>query len=503
MLQSQQIKELRKSGKLEESLHLALQDLDANPNNLFAKRNVGWVYNDMLKQAIDENKVSDFIKILEHIADLQMPDTENMLFDNVAWKIGSVLFKMLKWKSISYEDIFRITDLAKTFHYTKPSEAYSFLMKAAHKVLKQNKFKHNEFVDWWNPQNLREEDFRKDVLGDGTQIMSLAEQIYTSYFKSKIPSADNPVERKEIEENVKKIDEIVEKNQSFIYLIYFKVQMLLAIGEKENILKDFLPFAQKKSREFWVWDLLGQIVDSEEDKLTCLCMACLSGNKVEQMKTNIYLKMSNYFVSKNMLPQAKNELQKIVTIKKSNNQKIPYKVESLINTAWFQDTIASDSNISFYKQHSENSDSIIFSDVQSEDIFVYNINEEKKMVNFIRLNDEIGFFKHDRINPNLKIKIGDVLTVRFFQLSKEHPSKLLTLKKGFNNILMEKNLRKETGKIKISEKGFGFFNDAFISANKVQKYRLLNNSEASAEIIRTYNRKKEALGWELLSIIES
>jgi len=64
MLQSQQIKDLRKSGHLEESLQLALQDLEANADNIYAKRNISWVYNDLLKKYGEEENLSSFIEIL-------------------------------------------------------------------------------------------------------------------------------------------------------------------------------------------------------------------------------------------------------------------------------------------------------------------------------------------------------------------------------------------------------------------------------------------------------
>ncbi|WP_332029467.1 hypothetical protein, partial [Kaistella sp.] len=183
MLQSQQIKDLRKSGHLEESLQLALQDLEANGDNIYAKRNISWVYNDLLKKHGEEENLSSFIEILNKVKELNMPETDTMLFDNIAWKIGSLFFKVIKYKEIPYDQVYKIVDLAKLFHYSKPSEAYSFLLKATHKVLKTNRDKYIAFIDWWNTDYLREEDYKKDVLPNGNQMMSVAEQVFTAYFK--------------------------------------------------------------------------------------------------------------------------------------------------------------------------------------------------------------------------------------------------------------------------------------------------------------------------------
>ena len=142
----------------------------------------------------------------------------------------------------------------------------------------------------------------------------------------------------------------------------------------------------------------------------------------------------------------------------------------------------------------------MFSNLQSEDIFVYNINPDKKIVNFIKGNDDIGFFKHDRLNPHLKINVGDILNVRFSQFSKEHPSKLFTLKKGENSVLKDKNFKIEAGSVRLNEKGFAFLNDSFISPTTVQKLNLLNRQDVTAISIRRYNRKKKSLAWEVLKL---
>ena len=54
MLQSQQIKELRQSGKLDEALNLAWKDLEQNIDNVFAKRNLSWVYFEFIKKYTTE-----------------------------------------------------------------------------------------------------------------------------------------------------------------------------------------------------------------------------------------------------------------------------------------------------------------------------------------------------------------------------------------------------------------------------------------------------------------
>ena len=250
MLQSQQIKELRQSGKLDEALNLAWKDLEQNIDNVFAKRNLSWVYFEYIKKYTTESNISGFSEYLEKIQGLELPEDETMLNDSIAWKVGVLFFHLMKMPNFPYSEVYKIIDIIRNFQYTKPSESYSFLLKAIHKVLKPNKDKYISFIDWWNLDNLRKEDFEKELLPNGKSVMSIAEQVFTAYYKSLIPSVENPIEREVVFENVKKIDEILKKHPDFVYLVYFKVQMLLAIGEKEELKKSYLPFAQKNSLNF-------------------------------------------------------------------------------------------------------------------------------------------------------------------------------------------------------------------------------------------------------------
>ncbi|AZB32136.1 DUF7017 domain-containing protein [Chryseobacterium balustinum] len=500
MLQSQQIKELRQSGKLQEALELATVDLEQNQDNIYAKRNISWVYWMFLKDHAEKSDIKNFILYLIKVKELNLPENETMLFDTISWKIGTFLFQLLKLQNIPFSEVFNIIDIAKNFHYSKPSDSYSFLLKAAHKALKTNRDKYISFINWWNLENLRPEDFEKEVLPNGRMIMSIAEQVYTAYYKALIPNQENQIEKNVVLANVQKIDDIVEEHSDYIYLIYFKAQMLLAIGEKEELKKSYLPFAQKKATEFWVWDLMSQIVDSEEEKLSCLCQACKSGRGVEQMKTGLYLRMANYFLSKNMLPEAKCELLKIKKIKEEYQQKVPAEVTNLLLSERLSSIVETISNNSFYNSKTSEVDTILFSNLPSQNIFVSHINHDKNIINFITADDKTSHFKHERINPKLKIFVGDVLNVRFSQFSVENISRLNTLKKGTDDSMKHKNLKSITGILKINPKGFGFLEDVYFPKTLIEKNNFKDGENIDFVAIRKYNKEKETLGWNFLKL---
>ena len=126
-------KELRKAGKLEEALEMANKALAAEPDNIWNKRAAAWVYYDYLKKFSQPDSFDAFKENLIKIKDLQLPEDEKMVFDNSAWQIGSMVFGFQKQESVDYGKINELLDIIKEFHFTKPSEAYSFIYKAFHK----------------------------------------------------------------------------------------------------------------------------------------------------------------------------------------------------------------------------------------------------------------------------------------------------------------------------------------------------------------------------------
>jgi tetratricopeptide (TPR) repeat protein len=176
-----EIKELRQAGKLDEALQMAHQALEADPNNIWNKRAVAWVYYDFLKKFAQPDSYDAFKENLIKIKDLQLPEDEKMVFDKCAWQIGKLVFALQEKDPVDFSKINELFNIIKGFHFTKPSEAYSFIYKAFHKGY-QNWSSYLTFADWWNFENFRPEDYLKEET-NGNIKMSLAEQAYIAYSK--------------------------------------------------------------------------------------------------------------------------------------------------------------------------------------------------------------------------------------------------------------------------------------------------------------------------------
>jgi len=178
----EKINELRKSGKLDEALEMAILDLEREPENIWIKRAIAWVYYAYLKKYASKENINRFIDYLNKLKSLDLPADENMVFDKCANQIGKLFFILANDRSIDYISINLIFECIKDFSFTKPSEEYSYLFKAFHKCYK-NYSGYIKFADWWDFNNLTPQDFLSREF-KGKKIMSIVEQAYIAYSKN-------------------------------------------------------------------------------------------------------------------------------------------------------------------------------------------------------------------------------------------------------------------------------------------------------------------------------
>jgi len=89
-----EVKELRKSGQLEEALKMAQEDLKSNPHDIWNKRSISWVYYEYLKKYADQSDFKYFKTILLKLKELELSEEEKMLFDSSAWQIGKMIYSL-------------------------------------------------------------------------------------------------------------------------------------------------------------------------------------------------------------------------------------------------------------------------------------------------------------------------------------------------------------------------------------------------------------------------
>ena len=499
-----EVKELRKSGKLDEALTMASRDLEEDSTNIWNKRSIAWVYYEYLKKYASTENIENFIEYLDKLKSLELPTDENMIFDSLAYQIGKLIFALAKEKNIDYYIVDQILKRIKDFHFTKPSEAYTFLYKAFHKYFRKWAT-YILFADWWNFDNFRSEDFLTEEY-KGKKIMSIVEQAYITYSKKLLElggakrgsSSSDPILKFKGKEFLPKLDLIIEKHPEYQYLPYFKAKLLLALGDEKEVLSYFLPFAKKKRNEFWVWELLSDTFQFEDERrMACLCKA-LSLKTSNEFLINTRQKLAELLINANKFQEAKTEIEKIISVRHENNWKIPQQLTEWTEQDWYKNTQSQKDNSSFYKQYLKVAEEILFADIPEEIVVVEFVNENKSILNFVKDRTKHGFFKYSGMidKPN----VGDVISVRFKGEGKDGFYKILTISKIKDEASCDA-LKQFSGILKMREPAiFGFVDNVYIESRLIVRHELNKGDFIKGIAVLSFNKKKNEWGWKAIKI---
>jgi len=499
-----EITDLRKTGKLEEALEMANQSLEADPGNIWNKRAAAWVYYEFLKKNNAPLSFESFKENLMKIQDLGLPEDDKMVFDSCAWKIGSLVFTLQKENPVNYGKINDLFDIIKGFHFSKPSEAYSFIYKAFHKGY-QNWSRYVEFADWWDLDKLRPEDFLKDEVGD-QKILSIAEQAYIAYSKKLLEGEavdvfghNRSLDQEKIQSFLPKLDSIIETYPQFNYLPYYKGKLLIALGSTEKALSALLPFARQNRNNFWIWSLLAEsFPNNSEEALACYCKA-LSIKSPSKFLVNVRQEIIPLLLGNGFKEEAFIELHTVVNDYVSNGWKVPLKLLNLQTQEWYLNTeVTKKNNREFYLKYAPIAEDLIFGDISESTIVIDHIKSKTGVANFVKDDSTFGNFRYTDLISNLKI--GDLLKVKFYGQPKRNKFKVVSAKRI--------STKTDTDLVKeffdelhvIEEPGFGFAAGVFIPPFLINGNFLKTGDIVSGKAIRSYNRSKKELGWKAVSI---
>lgn len=499
-----EVKVLRKAGKLQEAINLAQQELENEPSNIWNMRSISWVYHDYLKKYSSIESFDSFNVILDKLISLKLPPEEKMIFDTCIYQVGKMVFALSKESTINYTKINKLFDFVREVHLTRPSESYTFLYKAFHKLYKTWS-NYLDFADWWCFDNFRSQDFLEEEY-KGRKIMSLAEQAFIAYskklFEGEMIESGNQkksIDVERIKSFMPKLDALIEKHPEYQYPPYFKAKLMLAVGNNDNIISSFLPFAIQKRNDFWVWDLLAEIYDHDSDiRFACYCKA-LSLRAPEDFLVKTRMSFAKLLVDRKMYNEGRTEIEKVIAVRSKHNWKLPDQLKDWMRQSWFHKASAKKDNLDLYSDYTRLAEDLLFQNIPEESIVVEFVNEHKKMLNFVKDKQKFGFFNYS--SQLIKPIIGDILNVRFNGGGKNSYFKVLTAKRAEGENAHEA-IQTFEGPIELIEKkGFGFIKDIFIEPNLVAKNKLTNRQTIKGKAILSYNKKKGTWGWRAITII--
>ena len=509
----EEIRTLRKSGRLDEAFELAQQSLEEAVNNIWLKREIGWVYYAKAKNLAEIGEIEASIEVLKLVAALSFTASEeHLLAKQMPWVCAAIArhfadaYKGKEKDSDFYCNAQQIIDtfgdlieVMEQLPLAKPSDGYSLFITHMHKLLKDRPG-YAAIFSKIGFEHFSAEDCKPFRTESGRSILPMAEQVYLAYTKALLLGfkQNSSVAIPLAEEFLPILNRVKISNPEYTWTDYNITKLLIALARTDEAKQFCVDFIKRKSKEFWAWESLGQIYETSDTELSvaCYCMA-LSCNADEEFLVSVMERGAKVFSKAGYFNEARTEVDRVEKIRLEKWGKISAWLATLKQSDWYKQATPLDNNYAFYNEHKDAAIGVVFSTQKA--IIITHLNTEKKIANYIAEDGKVGFFNYSRLKK-CRIKEGNIYLTTFVKESTSGPSDVFFFKDIDANADYP-TLRKEVcGIIKILPTGVGFVENCFVPSQLIQQYELTSGQTVAATAVRSYDRKKSALSWVVVGI---
>lgn len=360
-----EINEIRKRGDYKNAFEMTNEVVAENPQ-------CPWVYNlqancvlDLMSGCATMARREEFFAYLQRFSDLVKDhNLEGLTTSRSIWPIRAFVADSLSTGNI-YDDVLnRLFTIIQQINFDSHDKNYGILLGAFLKA--KNKTRQwsgmRAFIEWWNLNNIKDKDCEPYTMDNGRKIMSTAEQAYIAYAKIMLTEvAEDKADIEEVKNYINCLGTVVEKHPDFQYPPYFMAKLLLAIGSNEEAVRVLLPFAQKKNKDFWVWQLLGEAVSDPDLRFSCYCKALTCQSK-DDMLCKTHLKMCDILLTRQLYNEARTELDAAIELYKRNQWHLPQVYQDYTQEQWYINAQAFKNNNALYSTHVFEAEELMFSD---------------------------------------------------------------------------------------------------------------------------------------------
>ncbi|PGZ07498.1 hypothetical protein COE30_17060 [Bacillus cereus] len=517
-------KKLRKIGKQQEAFNVILPYLQANNDDEDAVITFGWIMYDFLKAS--EGNIDNYINNLAIFNDNAVISFESNLFggftvnefkktlvNSILWSIRRGVMQGELFANKVLPQLLRFCGngakfIEKRGHYVNSETSASrLLIKDIRSKLNDTNyliFMDTIGFDWFDSGDFQKTNFTNDK-GENVEVRPLAEVVLNFHAKKLLALDIFIATEQRLNSFIDVLNSQIQNNPTFEWLPYYKAKLLMKVNRDDEALETVTSFARTKSKEFWVWDLISELV-SDDEKFNCLCAGLLCKSKPD-MIVGLQEKIIPILVEKEMFSNAKFELDEIIFTRMKKWGKISQQLEEWKNESWYIEAKSAESR-DVLKEYADKAEEILYRTLPFTDIFVTYINKEKGVINFAylgngyRSNIKEGYFYMDSIKEACKWITDEVLKVRMFADKKRtNLFKIYKIAPG-DEAFISNFIQTEIGHVtKEYTNPFAFVNDVYISPKLVEEHRIQNYDKVDYIKKRRFNKKKNEWSWTVGKII--
>ncbi len=386
MSNSREVFRLRKAGESEQALVLARRLIQVAPDDEWAIRAYGWSLHDCIKRAGEVHDRSEKTNLIDELKALVISEEDESLFKvreswideqartrqnpdvvdlidlcitarknddlKTAWRLGQEAVQQfpkdpeassaLGWvvrdrlkRALQEQQIDgdvvreRLREYAKLPAIQKPDRLHSRILRDAIRAVRADAFPgFIGFFRWWDPDCFLEEDLLSDApfMHRGKHVRP--DSLHLRSMSALYASIDDKTPEPDLEWVSGLIEKAREDRPDHRWLPYWHGSLLVRLGEQEKARELVLPTVLRDRHEAWAWLALARTYrDSDFDlHLACLCRAARCDVHDEGYKLGVYVDLVAEFERREMLPEAKFELERIVSIREERRWKdTPYR----------------------------------------------------------------------------------------------------------------------------------------------------------------------------------
>lgn len=410
MITSRDVFSIRKEGKLDEAYKMAIELINKPDNDEWDIKAFAWCVIDLIKRDAQSGKIENIHHYSDQLRSLNIDASDKILTDQreyalrlcnpnsqeilkakslskqgdhhgalnlykriynngdqsidvktgLAWELYRVAKGMIEQTPVNFNGAKRFINDYLKLNTEKPSLLHTCILQLADKIAKEGKLNMGAFARIWGLENLRPEDYDPYVSDDGNSYPSLAERVIQHASKDSFKRGSY----EELIYLLPYVNDCINRYPDNIWLKLSKARALMATKQSNEAFSYGLEVVKNKINDYWAWELLGDIHQSNslELAISCYCKALLCSKDINFVG-KVKIKLAELLSKNGLASEAKLEVDQLVNYRSENHQKIPESAEILMRSTWYQGAISSKSNHQLYLDKAPYAEELLYSDL--------------------------------------------------------------------------------------------------------------------------------------------
>lgn len=490
---------LRKEGKLDEAFDYGLQQLEANPTDIWILRALSWVLYDKVKLAISQAKHLEIIQYHKQITRLSIPEEESMFWDNLSKQTLSYAWVISKQGNVS-ELYGLVTSIAPQV-VPKGSNYYSSIVQTIIRCIKESGVINDTVVhllEWVDSAAFGAQDYRaQEVEGIKYSLKPLVESYYNIYAKVLYQKKDN----KRIADFIPRLKAISQSHPNYIWCGYNMAKLMALLGNStpENIRQNLLPLVKSQHKQFWVWEAYADTYPPySEERFSLLAQAMLCPMSSPEMTINLRKAIIKELHHRKLYNLARKEIDEIIRIRREQGWRDDPAINECLSRQWYISARIDTHSQPIYKEISKLAEQLVFGEKSKIIAVIHHLNESKRIANIITATGDRSFFSFKKIK-GIKLEKGRIYELTVRGDITQMPYTVIDARLMPDTVCPDL-IQRGQGFVKLLPSGVAFIHNAFVKAEEVNQHKLRDGERVSYTAFRDWDRQKECLSWRVREI---